>query len=207
MSNITTYIPKFLESSTATEIFELLKKEVKWENGIPSRNGFTRKAKAINLNKSGGVTDIVNQLIAKALAQLKSKNPNIPDYTILGVYLNFYRDGKDFTPNHKHDKPIPTDQLVISLGTTRTLMVGKTNYQTGNGDLILFGTEMHGVPKQPEITEGRISIATFMVRKTPSLGISKLISATDDKPKPAPEIPSSKIPIKIKIKQKDEGEQ
>jgi len=31
-----------------------------------------------------------------------------------------------------------------------------------SGDGIIFGTAIHGIPKEPEITEGRISIAIFI---------------------------------------------
>ena len=53
--------------------------------------------------------------------------------------------------------------MVISLGATRTLNVGKTAYQMHSGDLIMFGSDEHGVPREPQVLEGRISIATFMV--------------------------------------------
>lgn len=76
-----------------------------------------------------------------------------------GVYLNYYRNGEMWTPNHSRPG---THQLVISLGATRTLEVTKKKIPMKNGDAILFGSATHGVPKEPEITTGRISIATFM---------------------------------------------
>src|SRR6185437_2683573 len=69
-------------------------------------------------------------------------------------------------------------QCVISLGTTRILKVGKKNYQMGNGDIIFFGSSSHGVLKEPGITTGRISIATFCV-DSPTLG-HMFISLCDD---------------------------
>ena len=53
-------------------------------------------------------------------------------------------------------------QVVISLGATRTLIIGKKTFSLNNGDVIIFGSSTHGVPKEPTITNGRISIATFM---------------------------------------------
>jgi len=31
----------------------------------------------------------------------------------------------------------------------------------GDGDLLVFGTQRHSVPKMPQVTDGRISIAVF----------------------------------------------
>jgi hypothetical protein len=84
------------------------------------------------------------------------------DYYILGVYINYYRDGNDWTPNHSHPKQV---QLIISLGATRTLTIGKKDYLMESGDVAIFGSSIHGIRKEPEVKEGRISIATFMLRK------------------------------------------
>ena len=67
-----------------------------------------------------------------------------------------------WTPNHSHKD---THQLVVSLGVTRTLQVGEKKYSMVNGSAIIFGSSIHGVPKDETVTGGRISIATFMVPK------------------------------------------
>lgn len=88
------------------------------------------------------------------------------EYVIHGIYLNFYENGTHYSPNHSHKG---THQLVISLGETRTLKVANKDYVMDNGDAIIFGSSIHGVPKDNTVN-GRISIATFM---TP---ISELIN-------------------------------
>jgi hypothetical protein len=75
------------------------------------------------------------------------------------IYLNYYENGEMWTPNHSHSG---THQLVISLGCPRTLQVTKKDYRMENGDAILFGSAIHGVPKEVNVKKGRISIATFM---------------------------------------------
>lgn len=100
-------------------------------------------------------------VIEHALCLAVSKLPKGPRYGILGVYLNNYENGLMYTPMHKHADTI---QLVISLGATRTLKVGTKEYRMKNGDAVVFGSSIHGVPQEPSVTEGRISIATFMVR-------------------------------------------
>src|SRR3989338_2347017 len=86
-------------------------------------------------------------------------------YIILGLYLNWYENDQSYTPSHRHE----TDQLVISLGATRTLRVGSLDFSMAHGDAVLFGTQTHSVPLEkslpvsPRFPDGRISIATFMV--------------------------------------------
>lgn len=74
-------------------------------------------------------------------------------------YINLYRDGNDSTPNHKHDGTI---QIVFSFGATRTLKLGSREYNLNDGDVIIFGSQIHGVPKQEQCTETRYSIAFFV---------------------------------------------
>lgn len=52
-------------------------------------------------------------------------------------------------------------QIVISFGATRTLIIGKKEYNSKNGNVFIFGSSTHGVPKEPKIKDGRISIALF----------------------------------------------
>ena len=121
-----------LDCDTSTALYHHLLYNINWIDGIPSKNSFTRK--------------VMNEL----------KLENI----ILGVYLNYYVDGKMWTPNYSHPKQ---KQIIISLGTTRKLFIAKKQYNSANGDVIIFGSSIHGVQKEPEITGGRISIAIFML--------------------------------------------
>lgn len=66
-----------------------------------------------------------------------------------------------YTPNHTHPG---TTQLIISLGCTRILNIGKKSYQMNSGDACIFGSSVHGVPKD-DSKDGRISIAVFMKTK------------------------------------------
>jgi hypothetical protein len=113
-----------------------------WKDAVRSRNGFTRLAHQLDLESKQG---------EKILGIIK-------DVLVLGVYINYYRDGNMYTPQHSHKG---THQLVISLGVPRTLLVGKKSIKMENGDAVLFGSSTHGVPKEVS-NGGRISIATFM---------------------------------------------
>ena len=114
-------------------------------------SGFTRLAKSIDLNGYPDLKSVVLEVLAKF--ELGA------DYLLAGTYLNYYKDGNMFTPNHSHPG---MHQLVISLGATRGFTIGKQLVPLNSGDTIMFGSAVHGIPKQPEVGEGRISIAIFL---------------------------------------------
>jgi hypothetical protein len=132
--------------------------EIKWEDGIKTRHGdTTRKAKGLLVGENGKI----DELIACGIICLQSVDADImQNLQIGGIYLNYYENGNMYTPNHKHDN---TYQMVISLGETRKFIIDKKEMDVVNGDVILFGSQMHGIPKQPQVKDGRISIAVFMV--------------------------------------------
>ena len=140
-----------VDEAKALHLYKLLKDSISWEDGIRSRNGFTRKAKYIQ----PGANPDIDEVIAIALSQITDVT-----YCVTGIYLNYYETGEMYTPNHSHKG---THQLIVSLGGKRTLAIGKRKFPMENGDAIIFGASTHGVPKEPNIQEGRISIATFMV--------------------------------------------
>lgn len=146
----TKLVRKVIDDDVANNMYSYLRDNIIWEDGIKSRKtGFTRKAKALDV----GEIPELDKLIILALSKLTTTQ-----YLIHGIYLNYYENGNCYTPNHRHDK---THQLVISLGETRILTVGTKNHHMENGDAIIFGSSIHGVPQDNSVN-GRISIATFM---------------------------------------------
>jgi hypothetical protein len=147
----TLYKPKVIDNDEALSLYYTLKYNIQWEEGVRSKKGFTRKAKALNV---GDIPEI-DKLIVKSLSSITNTN-----YLITSIYLNYYENENHWTPNHSHPG---THQLVISLGEERILTINKKEYKLGNGDVILFGSSTHGIPKSNVKKEGRISIATFMI--------------------------------------------
>lgn len=125
--------------SQHTRLYYHLEDNIDWEDGVRSKSGFTRKAKPMQL----GIDSVVDNFILESLSKI--------GVTTFGIY-GIYRDGEDWTPNHSHPG---MKQVVISLGSTRKLTMN-------NGDIIIFGSAVHGVPKDPNCTTGRISIALFL---------------------------------------------
>merc|ERR1712187_808757 len=50
---------------------------------------------------------------------------------------------------------------ILSFGASRVFPVDGVPILLGEGDLLVFGTQRHGVPKMPAVKEGRVSIAIF----------------------------------------------
>ena len=149
----TEYYKNFLHPDIATALYAYLKYDIDWEDGIPSRrHGFTRKAKGMDMNEIFLGNNSLKDILINVFQSLKIDSA-------YGIYLNYYRDGNDFTPSHTHKN---TKQLIISLGETRKLDVGSKTYDMNNGDVIVFGSSAHGIKKEPEVKEGRISIAVFI---------------------------------------------
>lgn len=145
------YYPSLLTFDHAIALYEYFKDNIAWEDGIRSRiHGFTRKARPMQL----GMDPVLDTTITTVLTMMK-----IHQAGVYGVYLNYYRNGDDFTPNHSHPG---MKQVVISLGASRRLTMGASGYDMRNGDVIVFGSATHGVPKDPQCKEGRISIALFL---------------------------------------------
>lgn len=146
---------KLLDSKEALFIFDYLQKNISWQDGIKSKSGFTRYAKSLEVTED----PIVEHIIVKTITELskKSKNKINNHIEIFGVYLNYYINETNWTPNHKHPG---TTQVVISLGGTRKFILGKKEYNVSNGDVAIFGSSIHGIPKQ-EKAKPRISIAFF----------------------------------------------
>lgn len=152
----TEHFSALMDATTATTIFEYLRDNVDWEDGIRSRSGPTRLAKSLSLNSD----ELVKSGVMNVLTSLSRQSKNskaLSTMVLLGLYLNFYRNGDDWTPTHSHKGSM---QIIISLGGTRTLQIGKKDYPMANGDVAFFGGANHGVPKQSDV-EPRISIALF----------------------------------------------
>jgi hypothetical protein len=146
-----------VDSTTTKVLFEYLKHNVEWVESIKSRKnrtngGFTRLGCSIDLAEHPDILEVIKSTIAKF-------NKGI-NYVIQGVYLNWYKDGNMWSPNHTHTG---VHSLVISLGATRNFVLGKKTVPVKDGDAVIFGTALHGIPVQSEVTEDRISIAVFLI--------------------------------------------
>jgi hypothetical protein len=149
-----------LSEHKANELYEHLLANTEWEDGPRSKKGFTRKALGIDIFQLYTLLRLFPVESHKTIWDLvkETVDENSIRSKCGGAYVNYYRNGEDWTPNHTHRG---SSQFVLSLGQTRSLEVGKRRYELKSGDAILFGSAVHGVPKD-DSKEGRISIALFL---------------------------------------------
>lgn len=160
----TIYLPAVLPEDVATYYYQALRDTISWDDGIFSKRykGPTRKAH--QYTSQSPARELLEEL-AQILSPIIMKELNDQPYQtldVLGCYLNYYVNGEMFTPSHTHPGQ---HQIILSLGATRTLNISNRKYALQNGDLIVFGSQSHGVPKEPEVQDGRISIAIFTIMK------------------------------------------
>lgn len=144
----TIYKKQIINKDIADSLYLYLKDNIVWEDAYRSSHNFTRKAKPLNL----GVIKEVDNVILFILNTLDKK------YKVKSMYINYYVDGTMFAPEHRH---VNNYQLVLSLGETRTLTIEHEKYRMESGDVILFGGQLHSVPKE-DTNNGRISITAFL---------------------------------------------
>lgn len=83
--------------NVACAAYAQLRDTVDWQEGVRSRKGFTRLARGF----LPGENSTVDELICLTLHNLH-------------IYVNYYKDGEHWTPNHTHPG---TKQIIISLRT------------------------------------------------------------------------------------------
>jgi hypothetical protein len=145
----TSILPHFINEDECMAMFIYLKENIKWQEGIQTRSGgHTRLAAMGNEDRN------VHHFIQK----IKRTLP-FGKFQVVGIYLNYQRNGTEYTPTHCHQNGF---QQVICLGPAkRKFTIGNKHYIVGNGDVIVFGSDKHGLPKDTKCKEERISIATF----------------------------------------------
>lgn len=150
-----TSVVRVVDPETAAVWFDYFYSLEGWVEGVRSKTGFTRLA--LPLDYYDRRLDPFRELVPRALALLSATAA--PTYEVLGVYVNLYENGEMWTPSHSHPGQ---HQLVFSFGATRSLVVGKTTYRLEPGEVIIFGSGAHSVPKEPDVKTPRISVAVFL---------------------------------------------
>lgn len=151
----TRYYENIIADGVSKDLYKYLRNNIPWVESVRSKLGFTRLG--YSLSSQSKHYEKVEPVIITAMDIC-----DIPYERLMYVYMNYYVDGTHWSPNHSHKDTI---QIVISLGATRDLNVAKKVYPMNNGDVIVFGASIHGVPKDDTCKRGRISIALFISKK------------------------------------------
>lgn len=73
------------------------------------------------------------------------------------IFMNYYTDGRDRIGVHRHD----FWTALVSLGEDRILTMDGKPVLMRDGDLVVFGTQSHGVPTMPDVSGERVSLVIF----------------------------------------------
>lgn len=144
-----------LESSYSINLLNFLAANIQWGTGIQTRYGNTTRFQQYY----AVCTEEVQQTVLYAIDQgMKKMGFSVESVQISGIYLNYYRDGKDFYPKHRH---FDTNQMVLSLGSTRRLFIGDNFFDLETGSAVFFGDQTHWINSQKSVIGERISIVVF----------------------------------------------
>jgi hypothetical protein len=151
---VTRVYPGMINEDECNSMFRYLKENVNWGEGVKTRRGdHTRLACAYQYGHNKRLDDF-----------LKKIQCTIPKgrYQLAGIYLNYQRNGEEYTPLHSH---VGGFQQIICLGPARRkFVIDNKTHKLGNGDVAIFSTEKHGLPKDKNCNKERISIATFYMK-------------------------------------------
>eukprot|EP00928_Gymnodinium_smaydae_P015826 TRINITY_DN15884_c0_g1_i2.p1 TRINITY_DN15884_c0_g1~~TRINITY_DN15884_c0_g1_i2.p1 ORF type:complete len:963 (-),score=159.90 TRINITY_DN15884_c0_g1_i2:229-2700(-) len=100
---------------------------------------------------SPGLSPATDKALQKLFAEFGIEGRTV------GVLLNRYDDGEAMLGSHRHD----CWTALFSFGSERILTIDHTPLLCQDGDLVIFGTQRHGVPKMPEIKTGRVTVVVF----------------------------------------------
>lgn len=145
-------------------LYKLLKHSIDWvkpENSIAKRRlSFNFPLlKITNPDLYESLEPEIMEIIRKSVETIANHYKYEGSLDVVGIFLNYQRDGNDYTPSHTHKD---TAQFVIGLSQKRKLFVNKKYYSSGEGSLSFFGSSPHGVEQEKDIKKGRISIAVFL---------------------------------------------
>lgn len=146
-------------------VYEEILKAADWQSTVARTRDFSTGASNLKYDKEGKLRNQANQgakyvqglspAFDKCLQKLFAEY-GIADRTS-GIGLNWYPDGGAALGSHRHD----CWTALFSFGEERILTIDKTPLLCQDGDLVIFGTQRHGVPFMPEISEGRITVPIF----------------------------------------------
>ena len=158
----TVHLSEVFDEKVSTPLYNYLKDNVQWIDEIHSQEGLIRKTFRVDFS-SDLMKNKINQYIFDACMKIPIPTSNNYHYGIAEIYLTYYENGEMYTVNHQHYGDI-FHIMILSLGTTRTLKIGKGEYRAKNGDVMIFtnGYSIYSVPKEPEVKGGRITIDVLM---------------------------------------------
>jgi len=135
---------------------------------------YDNKGSTINAGRQvadykGGISSL-DSLLQRIFSVMDIRDPQSR------IFMNYYADGQCRTGVHRHD----FWTCLVSFGAERILTVDNRPLLLRDGDLIVFGTQNHGVPPMPDVTAGRVSLVIFFYPDHDNLERRQWQTITDD---------------------------
>ena len=155
------HTPGYFSEENADELYARCLQEIPWQTMEWSR-GKNLPRLVYRYDQGRGIS-VLDELFQDAKQQ---------GFQPTGIWCNYYRDGKDYTPYHRDDYG-GRGVLTYSFGTKRKFyMKRNTNKEVlkmslGHGDVFYFDRETdslykHSIPKESGVEGGRVSIVLFV---------------------------------------------
>jgi len=147
------------------DVYDELLNNTEWKSSAARTRDFSTGASHVKYDKEGKMKLQGNQSAkytkGSSPAFDKMLQKFFSEYGLAertsGIGLNWYPDGDSVLGSHRHD----CWTALFSFGDERILTIDKTPLLLQDCDLVIFGTQRHGVPKMPEIKGGRITVPIF----------------------------------------------
>eukprot|EP00428_Durinskia_dybowskii_P025438 CAMPEP_0170240540 /NCGR_PEP_ID=MMETSP0116_2-20130129/20029_1 /TAXON_ID=400756 /ORGANISM="Durinskia baltica, Strain CSIRO CS-38" /LENGTH=494 /DNA_ID=CAMNT_0010491361 /DNA_START=53 /DNA_END=1534 /DNA_ORIENTATION=- len=151
----------FLDDDT---VYDTLLEKVQWRPAkVVARDRNTgelalrydERGRSINAGRQvadyAGGLDVLDKVLQKAFSEMDIRDPQAR------IFMNYYANGQERVGVHRHD----FWTCLISFGAPRILTMDGRPILMRDRDLVVFGTQNHGVPQMPDTSGGRISLVIF----------------------------------------------
>lgn len=148
-----------------SSVFCDLKNKVEWFDFVVGRGGRSCKRLAQEWSYQNGYLPktyipfeykFLEPVVLEMMGIITSLCPINESVLPIQMFLNYYPDGGNNCPMHRHG----CRQITVSIGSDRLFKVNSKTYTMKCGDYAVLYNHLHGVPKQENVGE-RMSLNLF----------------------------------------------
>jgi hypothetical protein len=146
-------------------VFDDLKNKVNWFDMVVGRGGRSCKRKAQEWSYYNGFLPVtyvpseyafLEPVVFEMMGIVASLCPANEIMMPIQMFLNYYPDGGNNCPMHRHG----CRQITVSIGSDRLFKINSKTYTLTCGNYVVLYNQLHGVPKQENVGE-RMSLNLF----------------------------------------------
>ena len=152
-------------SSDTSVIFDKLKNDVEWQHMVVGRGGRSCKRMMQEWSYYNGFLsktyipakyEFMESVVSEMMGIIVSLCPENETVMPIQMFLNYYPDGGNNCPMHRHG----CRQITVSVGSDRLFKINSKTYNLKCGNFVMLYKQLHGVPKQENVGE-RFSLNLF----------------------------------------------